>query len=205
MFVRTLLHIDSSPRARSVSGGLAGAFVREWQKRNPDGTVVHHNTSLEKIPYLDEVTIEAYFTPCAALSEEQKRALAYSDESVNELLAADVVVIAAPMWNLGIPASLKAWIDLIVREGRTFEFSADGVKALTPAGKRVYVFSARGGAYPTGTPFNALDLQEPYLRKILGLIGLTEIKFVYAENQSGEPEEAADGFARAEKAMMALV
>jgi FMN-dependent NADH-azoreductase len=203
--MRTLLHIDSSPRARSVSSGLAGAFVREWQRRNPDGKVVHHNTSLEKIPYLDEVTFEAYFTPGTALSEEQKKALAYSDKLVNELLAADVVVIAAPMWNLGIPASLKAWIDLIVREGRTFEFSADGVKALTPAGKQVYVFSARGGAYPKGTPFNALDLQEPYLRKILGLIGLTEIEFVYAENQSGEPEEAADGFSRAEKAMMALV
>jgi FMN-dependent NADH-azoreductase len=201
----TLLHIDSSPRTASVSSGLAAVFVRAWQKRNPEGAVVHHNTTLEKIPYLDEATIESYFTPAMARSEKQKRILAYSDKLVDELLAADVVVISAPMWNLGIPASLKAWVDMIVREGRTFEFATEGVKALTPAGKRVYIFSSRGGAYPKGTPSNAFDLQEPYLRTILGLIGLTEIEFVYAEHQSGEPEAAANGLARAEESIAALL
>ena len=108
------------------------------------------------------------------------------------------------MWNLAIPASLKAWIDLIVREGRTFAFTEAGVTPLVPPGKKVVVFSARGGAYPAGSPFHALDYQEPYLRTILGLIGLTEIEFIHAEHQSEGPEAAAEGLARAERALTAL-
>jgi len=108
------------------------------------------------------------------------------------------------MWNLGIPASLKAWIDMIVREGRTFAFTAQGVSPLVLPGKRVYVFSARGGAYPAGTPFHAFDLEEPYLRMILGVIGLKEIEFICAEHQSGTPEAAAQGLARAESELAHL-
>ncbi len=199
-----LLHIDSSPRAASVSGRLAAAFVEKWKRQNPGGAVFHHNTSLERFPYLDEAAIDAFFTPAAELSAEQKLALAFSDRLVDELLAADVVVLGAPMWNLSIPASLKAWIDLIVREGRTFAFTAQGVAPLVPPGKRVYVFSARGGAYPAGTLFHDFDQQEPYLRKILGVIGLTQIEFIYAEHQSSDPEAAAQCLARAESTLAAL-
>jgi len=199
-----LLHIDSSPRAASVSSRLAVAFVEKWRLKNPKGTVVHHNTSLEKIPYLDEAAVEAFLTPVEAVSAEQKQVLAYSDKLADELLAADVIVLGAPMWNLGIPASLKAWIDLIVREGRTFEFAAKGVRPLVPSGKKVYIFSARGGAYPAGTPFHALDMQEPYLRTILNVIGLTQIEFICAEHQSGTAEAAAEGLSLAEKALAQL-
>jgi FMN-dependent NADH-azoreductase len=200
-----LLHIDSSPRARSVSSGLAREFAVRWKRQNPAGTVVHHNTTLEAVPYLNETMIDAFNAPEAALSGEQKRVLSYSDTLVDELLAADVLVIGAPMWNLGIPGSLKAWIDMIVREGRTFVFTDQGVEPLVPAGKRVYVFSTRGGAYPRGTQFHALDQQEPYLRMILGMIGLTEIEFIYAELQSGSAKAAADSVAQAERAMAMLV
>jgi FMN-dependent NADH-azoreductase len=199
-----LLQIDSSPRAASVSSRLAAAFVATWKRLHPGGTVFHHNTSLERFPYLDETAIDAFFTPVAERSAAEKLALAFSDRLVDELLAADVVVLGAPMWNLSIPASLKAWIDLIVREGRTFAFTAQGVAPLVPPGKRVYVFSARGGAYPAGTPFHDFDQQELYLRKILGVIGLTRIEFVYAEHQSDGPEAAAQGLARAESALAAL-
>ena len=197
----TLLHIDSSPRTASASSKLAAAFVEQWRRQNPTGTVVHHNTSLENIPYLDEAAIEAFFTPAAELTARQRRALAYSDKLVDELLAADVVVLGVPMWNLGIPASLKAWIDLVVREGRTFAFAGEGVAPLVPPGKKAVVFSARGGSYPVGTPLHGLDLQEPYLRTILGLIGLTGIEFIHAEHQSEGPEAAAEGLARAERAL----
>jgi FMN-dependent NADH-azoreductase len=199
-----LLQIDSSPRAASVSSRLAAAFVEKWKRQNPGGTVFHHNTSLERFPYLDETAIDAFFTPATDLSAAQKLALAFSDQLVDELLAADVVVLGAPMWNLSIPASLKAWIDLIAREGRTFAFTAQGVAPLVPPGKKVYVFSARGGAYPAGTPFQDLDQQEPYLRRILGIIGLTRVEFVYAEHQSDGPEAAAQGLARAESALAKL-
>ncbi|MGA9063273.1 MAG: NAD(P)H-dependent oxidoreductase [Terracidiphilus sp.] len=200
----TLLHIDSSPRTASVSSKLAAAFVEKWTRQHPTGTVVHHNTSLENVPYLDEVAVDAMYTPAAELTAAQKRAIAYSDKLVDELLAADVVVLGVPMWNLGIPASLKAWIDLIVREGRTFAFAGEGATPLLPPGKKVVVFSARGGAFPEGTPSHAFDYQEPYLRTILGVIGLTEIEFIHAEHQSEGPEAAAEGLARAKHALAAL-
>ena len=203
-----LLQIDSSPRAASVSSRLTAAFAEKWKRQNPGGAVFHHNTSLERFPYLDENAIDAFFKPAAERTAAQKLALAFSDQLVDELLAADVVVLGAPMWNLSIPASLKAWIDLIVREGRTFAFTAQGVAPLVPPGKQVYVFSARGGAYPAGTPICDLDQQDPYLCRILGVIGLTRIEFVYAEHQaehqSSDPEAAAQGLARAESALAAL-
>ena len=200
----TLLHIDSSPRAASVSSRLAAAFVAKWKQQHPAGTVVHHNTSRENIPYLSEAAVDAFFTPAAGLTAEQKRVLATSDRLVDELLAADVIVLGVPMWNLSIPASLKAWIDLIVREGRTFAFTPQGVAPLVPPGKKVFVFSARGGAYPAGTPFHSLDHQEAYLRTILGILGLAEIEFIHAEHQSDAPGAAAEGLARAERALAAL-
>jgi FMN-dependent NADH-azoreductase len=203
--VATLLHIDSSPRAASVSSRLAAAFVAKWKQENPGSTVVHRNVSLEKIPYLDEAAIVAFFTPPAELTVEQKRTLNDSDLLVDELLAADVLVLAVPMWNLSIPASLKAWIDMIVREGRTFAFTGTGVAPLVPPGKRVFVFSARGGAYPAGSPLQTLDHQEPYLRDLLGVIGLTDVEFIHADRQSESAEAAGEGVACAERALAVLV
>ncbi len=203
-----LLHIDSSPRAASVSSRLAASFVARWKQQNALGTVIHHNTALERFPYLDEAAIDAAFTPYGERTAAQKLALAFSDRLVDELIAADIVVLGAPMWNLSIPASLKAWIDLIVREGRTFAFTAQGVVPLVPKGKRVYVFSARGGAYPADTPFHDFDQQEPYLRRILGVIGLTQMEFIVAENQAqhraSDLAAAAEGLACAESAVAAL-
>ena len=200
-----LLHIDSSPRAASVSSRLAAAFVENWRQQNPRGTVIHHNTTLERLPYLDASAVDAWFTPAGALSPEQKQSLAASDRCVDELLSATVIVLGVPMWNLGIPASLKAWIDLIVREGRTFAFTSDRVVPLIPPGKRVLVFSARGGAYLKGTPAAALDHLEPYLRAILGCIGLYDVAFIYADSQSSDPVAAAQGLARAEDTLAQLL
>ncbi len=200
----SLLHIDSSPRLASISSRLAAAFVAKWKQQNPAGIVVHHNTSLEQISYLDEASAEAFLDPSGEPTPERKRALACSDRFVNELLATDVLVLGVPMWNLSIPASFKAWIDMIVREGRTFAFTEAGVVPLMPPGKRVFVFSARGGAYPVGSAMHALDFQEPYLRAILGVIGLNEIEFIYAERQSESPEAADESLARAERALATL-
>ena len=199
-----LLHIDSSPRAESVSNRLAAMFVAQWRRKNPCGTVIHRNTSRERVPYLDEAAVEAIFVPAAELTRDQKQALAFSDQLADELLASDVIVLGVPMWNLSIPASLKAWIDLIVREGRTFAFTPQGVAGLVPPGKKVYVFSARGGAYPAGTAFAAFDHLEPYLRTILGCIGFTDFHFIYADHQSSADETAAEGFAQAQAALAQL-
>lgn len=200
----TLLHIDSSPRPASVSGRLAGRFAEEWRRQNPAGHVIYHHTSRERIPYLDEEMVEAYSTPAGSLTEKQRGVLAYSDSLVDELLAADVVVLGAPMWNLGVPASLKAWIDMVVREGRTFAFTPQGVQGLLSPDTKIYVFSACGGVYPEESPAKTLDLLEPYLRAILGAIGLIDVTFIRAESQSSSPEAAAEGLAQAEAALAEL-
>jgi FMN-dependent NADH-azoreductase len=108
------------------------------------------------------------------------------------------------MWNFGIPASLKAWIDQIVRVGRTFAYTATGVTSLLPAGKKLYAFTARGGAYAPGTPFHPYDLQEPYLRAAFGFLGISDIEFVNAENQGRGGDAAVLGLAAAEAALAAL-
>jgi FMN-dependent NADH-azoreductase len=200
----SLLHIDSSPRSASVSSQLAATFVQRWKKQNPTGTVVHHNTAYEQIPFLDEATITAFYTPTATLTTEQKQTMLLSNQLVDELLAADVLVFGVPMWNFGIPASLKAWIDQIVRAGRTYTYTPTGAAGMIPAGKKVYVFFSRGGAYAAGTPFHAYDQQEPYLRTAFGFLGLTDMEFVYAENQNRAAEQAADGLAKAELELAAL-
>jgi FMN-dependent NADH-azoreductase len=201
----TLLHIDSSPRSASVSSKLAATFVERWKTQNPGGTVIHRNTALEQIPYVDEATIGAFYTPIEALTAEQKQKIALSDQLIDELLAADVLVLGVPMWNFGIPASFKAWIDQIVRAGRTFAYTAEGgVASLLPAGKKMYIFSARGGAYAAGTPYKAYDQQEPYLRAAFGFLGITDIEFVSAENQGRGGDAPALGLAAAETALAAL-
>ena len=93
----TLLHIDSSPRAASVSSRLAAEFVHRWQQQNPNATIFHRNTTIQEMPYLDEPAVDAFFTPVAKLTARQKRVLAYSDQLVDELLAADVLVLGVPM------------------------------------------------------------------------------------------------------------
>jgi FMN-dependent NADH-azoreductase len=118
----------------------------------------------------------------ATLTPEQKKVLQLSDALVEELLEADTIVIGAPMHNFAIPAPLKAWIDQVVRVGKTVLFAAAGPQGLLK-GKKVYVITSRGGAYRSGTPTERFDYQEPYLRHILAFIGLTDVTFIHAENQ----------------------
>jgi FMN-dependent NADH-azoreductase len=117
-----------------------------------------------------------------------------SDHLIEELEAADIIVIGAPMHNFAIPSPLKGWIDQVVRLGKTFGYGPSGVRGLL-AKKRVIVVTARGGAYPKGTAGEKLDFQEPYLRHILGFIGLTDVTFIHAENQARE--EAGSSLASA--------
>ena len=124
--------------------------------------------------------------PCtsnpATLTPEQKHVLRVSDAMVDELVQADAIVIGAPMYNFAISAPLKAWIDQVVRAGKTVLFTAGGPQGVLK-GKKVYVITSRGGAYRPGTPTERFDFQEPYLRHILAFIGLTDMTFIHAENQ----------------------
>lgn len=184
----TLLAIEASPRANSVSTELAERFIDHWQSGHENGIVIRRNVSLEPIPLLDEAWIEAAYTPEANRTPEQRAALSVSDQLVDELIAADVLVIAAPMWNLSVPASLKAWIDQIARLDRTFKFTNTAPVGLLSPNKQVVIFTSRGGSYEYGSAM--FDFQEPYLRAFFRLLGLRDIRFVNAENQGMTPDVA---------------
>jgi len=136
-------------------------------------------------------------------TEEQKKALAVSDEYIQELIEADTIVIGAPMHNFNVSSPLKAWIDQIVRAGRTFSISDGGYKGLLDSKKKVIVVSARGGEYSGDYAF--LDHQAPYLKLILGFIGLTDVQFAYANNQTRGPEAAEAGLKAGAEQVLAFV
>ena len=141
----------------STSSSLSHQFVNGFVAKHQGVTVVHHNTTNETLPYVNETMINGGFTPEDKRTPEMKEALAFSDKLTNELLAAETVVVGVPMWNFGIPASLKAWIDLIVRSGLTFQYGPAGPSGLIPPGKKVYIFASRGGDYAKDSPAHAYD------------------------------------------------
>jgi FMN-dependent NADH-azoreductase len=177
-----LLRIDSSARRNSVSRLLTANFVDSWRQQNPDGEVIERNLATTHLPHVTDEWVQAAFTDPANLTTEQRLVLATSDTLIEELRQADVIVLGAPMYNFAIPAPLKAWIDQIVRVGQTIVYGPSGPKGILDH-KKVYVITSRGGAFRPGSPAERFDHQEPYLRHILGFIGLTDVTFIHAENQ----------------------
>jgi FMN-dependent NADH-azoreductase len=175
----TLLHIDSSPLESSISRELTREFVKTWKAKNPQGTVIDRDLAANPSKPLDQTWIGASFTPEGGRTEEQKTALAPSDALVGELQKADEIVIGVAMHNFSIPSVLKLWIDQVVRAGKTFSYGANGPEGLLK-GKKATILVASGGVYEAGTPAAAMNFVEPYLRAVLGFIGLTDVKFVTA-------------------------
>jgi FMN-dependent NADH-azoreductase len=179
-----LLQIDSSARASSVTRRLTTRFAEEWRTNHPDGEIMRRDLSTTTLPL---ITDDWYATgiETSRLSPAQREYLSASDALIEEIQAADTIVIGAPMYNFAISSLLKGWIDQIVRIGKTLSYGAHGLQGLLE-NKKVIVITARAGAYQKGTPAEKFDFQEPYLRHILGFIGLTDVKFIHAENQKGE-------------------
>lgn len=176
-----LLTITSSPKSEgSVSNDLVARFVDTWRAQDPDADITRCDVGLAPPPHLDEATIGAFYTAVDQRNSGQQAALALSDELVGELEAADVIVIAAPMHNFGLPSGLKAWIDHVARVGRTFRYTENGPEGLL-TGRKVYVLTARGGDYSADGPIHAMDHQTPYLRTVLGFMGLTDVTFIHAQ------------------------
>lgn len=172
----TVLHINASARANGHANQLSERFVSEWLARHPGDRVVRRDLTTQPVPHLSEATINAFFTPADQRTAEQAEAVRLSDNLVAELQSADIIVIGVPMYNFGIPSTLKAYFDHIARAGITFRYTAEGAEGLVK-GKKVYIIAARGGIY-SGTP---ADVQTPYLRNFLGFIGIEDISFIYAE------------------------
>jgi len=188
-----LLQIDSSARTSSVTRRLTAKFGEEWRKSHPDGEVLQRDLSTTTFPQITD-DWNATHLEDSKLTPAQRLYLSTSDKLIEELKASETVVIGAPMYNFSIPSTLKAWIDQIVRLGKTIGYGPNGPQGLL-TGKKVFVITSRGGAYEKDTAREAFDFQEPYLRHILGFIGLTDVTFIHAENQARE--EAAIFFAAA--------
>jgi len=189
-----LLRIDSSARRNSVSRQLTQRFVETWKKENPAGEVIERDLATTHLPLITDEWMMAAYSDQAGLTPAQRETLSVSEALIEELLAADTIVIGAPMYNLTVSAPLKGWIDQIVRIGRTVLYGPNGPDGVLK-GKKVVVLTSRGGSFRPGTPTAQYDHQEPYLRHILGFIGLTDITFIHAENQKpgelAEPSRAA--------------
>lgn len=181
-----LLHVDSSALGtHSVTRELGRAFVDTWTRNHPGSTVVHHDLAANPLPH---------WAPAADAADPAVRT---GNDMLDEFLAADVVVIGAPMYNFSIPSTLKAWIDRIAVAGRTFRYTANGPEGLA-GGKRLVIVSSRGGIYSEGAAA-AMDFQEGYLRTVFGFFGVTDIEIVRAEgvNLSPENKQRAINAARA--------
>jgi FMN-dependent NADH-azoreductase len=175
-----LLHIDSSVLGEhSASRSLTAAVVARLRAERPGIEVTHRDLAAQSLPHFTPVLAEGH--PCVSRNAEV----------LDEFLAADIVVIGAPMYNFTIPSQLKAWIDRILTAGKTFRYTADGPEGLA-GGKRVIVASARGGIYSEG-PASAIDFQEKYLKHVFGFIGISDVEFVRAEglNLGAEQRERA--------------
>ena len=175
--MRTLLEIRSSLFAdQGESSRLADAYVAAWRATHPNGRVVVRDLGAAPIPHLDAARVTAFGTQASDRSAAQQAAVELSDTLIAELEAADEIVLGVPMYNFGIPSTLKAWIDHVARAGVTVRYTEKGPVGLL-RGKRVKVFASRGGLY-AGTP---RDTQTTYLRDVLAFLGLDDVEFVYAE------------------------
>ncbi|MEQ9859989.1 FMN-dependent NADH-azoreductase [Pectobacterium cacticida] len=177
--MKSLLLINSSVRqSGSITRQLSAEFVEKWRSEHPEGSVVVRDLALTPVPHLSEPVINAFFTPATHRSHEMNVVLKTSDELVDELLAADTIVIGAPMYNLAIPSGLKAWIDHIARAGRTFQYNAVDPEGLV-RGKKVIVFVSTGGDF-SQPPANKKDFVTPYMRAMLAFLGMTDVTFIVA-------------------------
>jgi FMN-dependent NADH-azoreductase len=170
-----LLVIETSPRGNaSISRQLTRRFVDQWRAAHAGGEIVLRDLAETALPHVTAPWLQAYFTPPDRQSPEMQAALRQSDELVAELLAADHLVIATPVYNYNVPAALKAWFDHVVRKGRTLGFDGKGLLE----GKKATVLIASGGVYSKGSPMRDRDIAATWLRLILNVIGISDVTIV---------------------------
>jgi FMN-dependent NADH-azoreductase len=189
-----ILQINASARREGAnSTKVANSVVERLKAANPAATFTLRDLAVTPHPVLDEAALGALFTPAEQHTAEQAARVALDDALIAEIQAHDTLVLGVPMYNFGVPVQLKAWIDAIARAGTTFRYTATGPEGLL-TGKTVYLALARGGLY-RDTP-NATQVH--YLKAVLGFLGMTDVRFIYAVGLAMGPEAVAKGFAQAE-------
>jgi FMN-dependent NADH-azoreductase len=178
--MKKILHVISSPRnGASFSIKLGNAIVEKIRAAHPGSSVKEFNLVKNHFPHLEEAHLVSFFTPPESRTPENIAAGRHSDEAIREIQEADIIIIGAPLYNFSIHSSLKAWLDHIVRSGITFRYDANGPEGLVK-GKKVYIAMASGGVYSEG-PMQPHDFVVPYLKWILGFIGMTDVTVLRVE------------------------
>ena len=196
-----ILQINSSARSAGAnSTRLADSITARLKAANPAAVLELRDLAANPHPVLDEAALGALFTPADQRTPEQAARVALDDALIAQVQAADAIVLGVPMHNFGVPVQLKTWIDAIAKAGVTFRYTENGPEGLIK-GKKVYVALARGGLY-RDTP---ADSQVPYLKGVLGFLGMTDVEFIYAEGLAMGAESADKAFAEAEAAIGAAV
>jgi FMN-dependent NADH-azoreductase len=198
--MKTLLQIQTSIFSDAgQSSRLARMFVAEWQKAHAPREVIVRDIGRETVPHLTAERFQSFLAKPGERTPEQHAVAEYSDKLIAELRRADVIVLGLPMYNFGVPSSLKAYFDHVARSGATFRYTETGPQGLL-TGKKAYVFATRGGLY-AGTP---LDTQTSYVRDFLAFLGIEEVEFVYAEGLAMGDASKAQGLANAEQAIQSI-
>jgi FMN-dependent NADH-azoreductase len=201
--MKQILIIETSPRGPlSASRKVTEKLSIRLQEEFPEARLVYRDLSKNRIPHLDDETLKAISSKIPAKVRANQESACLSDQLTDELLESDLLVIAAPMWNFGIPSLLKAWIDLVVRPGKTFNYADKGVIGLAKDKKAILVL-ASGGVLTDG-PWKPWDFVEPYLRVILGFIGIVNIQTVRIEGMN-IPMLAESAVPNAEKSVQKLI
>lgn len=201
-----LLHIDSSPlNGNSVSRELTARVVAQWRAAHPHTKVEHLDLAKDAPSHLSIDSLGFRMGANAeGISDVQRRENELSEKLVSQFLAADVVVVGAPMYNFSVPSQLKAWIDRVAQAGRTFKYTEKGPVGLA-AGKTVIVASSRGGVYSSNPALAGLDHQESYLKTVFGFFGITNVRFVRAEGVAMGDEARKNAFDLADIAIKTTV
>jgi FMN-dependent NADH-azoreductase len=200
----TILVITASPRGeRSVSRALTTGFARLWAQQHPEDTILLRDIGHQPVPHVTEPWVLGSFAPPEAQTPESKAAIAVSNQLVDEFLSADRYVFGVPMYNLNVPSTLKAYIDQIVRAGRTYARGPQGFEGLVKDKKALFITSS-GGSFQAGTPAAAYNFQEPYLRAIFGFIGVTDVQFVVADSMNESDRAAKQSREKAESDLKEL-
>jgi FMN-dependent NADH-azoreductase len=194
----TLLHLDSSGKGPlSVTRPLTQYFADKWKATTGSASVIDRDLMTSEIPFVDAEIIGAFYTPPDKLTPQQNKILEESDTLINELFTAETYVFGVPMYNFSVPAVFKAYIDLVVRAGKTFTFGGGSPKGLLQD-KRLIVVTASGADY-SEPPMKGLDFVEPYVRTIFGFLGVSNVEFVSVAGR--DPETIAAQSKRAKEHM----
>ena len=189
-----ILQINASARREGAnSTRVANTIVERLKAAHPGARVSLRDLAVTPHPILDEAALGALFTPADQRTPAQHARVALDDALIAEVQAHDILVLGVPMYNFGVPVQLKSWIDAIARVGVTFRYTENGPEGLLK-GKKVYIALARGGLYRD----TVRDAQVPYLKNVLGFLGMTDVSFIYAEGLAMGPDAVEQGFARAQ-------